>query len=439
MNSAAASTIDTTANPVAGYRSDVKLTFFGKLAIWTSIVSVLFLSQIAYNIGEFPVSVDLISYVLSTLYLLVSGYVAFDLISLALFVSLAALAALRMPFSDAATSWTSLLLLLALYAPFSLRLNDRYDLEPVQRYIQYSFVSAAAVIGVIAIVQIVLVNALNLTILTNIHFVLPAEIRSAGTYAYTREGTGFLKANGFFLRESSWLSLVMALAFIIEYYTRARWKVLSILAAGLIVSFSGSGIFAIIAGFLLPRSIGRVPVFIVAFGGVVLILLVIDSMDIPFLNVWFGRLDEFTTPNTSGYARFVAPIEMVSRAFDDGILSNWLGRGAGSYLRETSLLRVKYEISDPTWAKLVYEYGLVGLGLVSSIVISRLYSSNARVEVCNYFTFIWLTVGLLLKPDVALVMWLLTLAPKRRSDRFVIMTGSSHSESRRDVHRMLQR
>jgi hypothetical protein len=392
--------------------SDTELTATGKFAVWASIVSMLFLTQIALNIGEFPVSTDLICYALFTLYLLVSGYASLSFPSLLLFLIAAALAFFRMRLIGSSTiSWTSLLLLVALYAPFSFRLKEGRDLQAVQKYVQHAFVSAATIIAVVGVAQIILVNALGATFLKNIHFVLPEAIRSAGVYQYSREDEGIVKANGFFLREPSSLSIVAALALMIEYYTRRRLRILGILTAGLVCAFSGSGVLAIVAGFLMPRSIGRIPLFFAAALGLTVLLFVIYYMQIPGLDIWFGRLTEFTTPNSSGYARFIAPVEMVQHSFDDGGVTTWLGNGAGSYVRETRLLHVKYEVNDPTWAKLIYEYGLFGFALISSILVIRLYSSGLRTETCNYFLLIWMISGVVLKPDFALLIWLLTLVP----------------------------
>jgi hypothetical protein len=410
MSSGIASTAGQLTGSVLDNGSVAELTPKGKLGIRFSIISTLFLSQIAYNVGEFPFSVDFFCYALFAAYLLVSRHLALDFRSLLLVITGAALAAFRIPFASPYTSWTSLLLLLALYVPFAFRLSNRQDLQPVQEYIEDTFISIAIVISLIALVQLVLVNATKSPLLMNIHFVLPEAIRSAGSYAYTREGTGLIKANGYFLRESATLSLVMAQALILEYYGRSRWRVLGILAVGLITSFSGSGILALIAGFVLPRSIGRTPVFIATLAGVIGVLFVLYSADVPFLNSYFARFDEFTTPNTSGYARFIAPFEMTSRGFQE-FTSTWLGNGAGTYLREAGLLKVKYEVNDPTWAKLLYEYGVLGSMLVSSIFIIRLYSSALRVEACNFFLFSWLISGLLLKPEFVLLVWLLTLVP----------------------------
>jgi hypothetical protein len=401
------------AGQASARRLEVELDWKGKALVWASIVSPLFLSQIAYNMDTFAVSPELICYALFSFNLVVSGYVSLSFLSLLLFASAVALAAFRIPFSNASASWTSLLLLLTLYAPFAFRLRNVHNPQPVQEYIERAFVAAATVIGVISLVQIIVVNVVKSPLLTNIHFVLPEAIRSVGAYTYSREGGGLTKANGFFLRESSTLSLVMGLAIVLEYYAAARWRVLGILAGGLVSSFSGSGIIAIIAGFLLPRSLGRIPIFIAEVVGVIIVLFVLYNADIPYLNVWLGRLDEFTTPSTSAYARFVAPLEMIQHSFDQDFFSTWFGNGAGSYLRETSLLKVRYEINDPTWAKVIFEYGLLGFALLLSVVMLRIYSSNLQVEACNFLLFMWIANGLLLKPDFILVIWLFSLVPKR--------------------------
>jgi hypothetical protein len=395
----------------------------GKFAVWASILSILFFSQIAYNIGEFPVSTAFICYALITLYLVTSGYASLSIPTLILYLIAGAFACLTMARTTSLASWTSLLLLSALYAPFSFRLKNASDLEPIQQYIERAYVSAATAISVIAVIQIVLVNVFDASYLTNVYFILPEEIRGAGSYTFFREGGGIVKANGFFLRESGALSIVIGLAMIIEYFTRVRWRILAILAAGLFCSFSGSGILALILGFLMPRSLNRVPHFLISSLVFILVFSALYSLEIPGLTIFFDRLSEFTTPGTSGYARFVAPMDMVQPSLDEGGATMWLGHGAGSYLRSTGLLGLKYEINDPTWAKLIYEYGLVGLTLISALFVARVYSSNLRPEICNFILFVWVSNGTLLSPDFAEVFWLLTLVPQayRRS----VPTGSA--------------
>ncbi|WP_063678875.1 hypothetical protein [Bradyrhizobium neotropicale] len=395
--------------------SDTELSKSGRRAIWASIISVLFLSQIAYNISAFPASTDLICYALVTAYLLMSGFASIGFLSLALFLVALIFACFGTYTATTSTSWTSLMLLFVLYAPFAIRLKGAP--EGVHEYILSAYVSAATVIAGIAIVQIVLVNATKSSLLTNIYFSLPEAIRGAGHYTFVREGGGIIKPNGFFLRESADLSLVVALALIIEFGSRARLRTMGILAAGLLCSLSGSGLLAITAGLLLPRSLARIPLFVVYLVGLILALYLLYSLNIPGLDLWFDRLSEFQTPNTSAYARFVAPMEMIGHSFDNGPLTTWFGNGAGSYLRDVQLYRMNYEVNDPTWAKLIYEYGLLGFGLIAAILLQRLYSSRLRVEICNFLVFSWISIGVVLKPSFALIVWLLTLVgpPARQS------------------------
>src|SRR5262249_46665583 len=152
-----------------------------------------------------------------------------------------------------------------------------------------------------AVVQLVVANVTKLDIVTNIYYVLPKEIRGAGSYTFYREGGGLIKANGFFLRESADLSLVTGLALLIEFHSRRRLHYLALLAAGLLSSLSGSGLIAVIAGLLLPRTWSRTPAFVAYASAFILLIFVLYSLDDPFLNLWLGRFSEFGKPNTSAY------------------------------------------------------------------------------------------------------------------------------------------
>lgn len=409
----------------------MELSRTGKFAVRLSVISILFLSQIAYNIGEFPVSTDLVFYLFFSMYLLFIGCVSFRFFPLMLFLCTAALGCFRIPFVDSLTSWTSLLLLTALYAPYTFRLSGRPGIDAVQRFVQQTFISAATVLGLISCVQIILVNS-GISELTNIHYLLPEQIRSAGTYTYVREA-GIIKANGFFLKESADLSVVMALAIIAEYFGRARWSVLGILTSGLICSFSGSGLLAMAAGFLLPTSISRIPVTIAASTGIVLFTILLYSANLPGLEIWLDRLSEFAVPGTSSYTRFIAPFDMVERVFDQGGGSPWLGAGAGSYLRD--MVKTGYNIDAATWAKLIYEYGILGFVLVSSLMLYRLFSSNLRLEICYFLFVTWMVSANVLKPEIVFLVWMMTLVTKRTEGR--ASSNISSNVSRLERHPVL--
>jgi hypothetical protein len=344
----------------------------------------------------------------------VSGHASLSVPSLFIYISAIALAAFRIPFATSSTSWSSLLLLTALYAPFCFRLASPHNLEPVLNYALKIYVLAASTIAAIAVAQFVLVNGAKIRALTNVYFVLPTSIRGAGSYTFLREEGGVIKANGFFLREAADLSLVTGLALLIELRSNKRPIMLSLLSAGLLCSFSGSGIIAVFAGLLLPKTFGRIPAFVVSAVGLLLLLTLLYGLDLAFLKPWFDRLSEFGKTGTSGYARFVAPMEMVQISFDGGVLKTWLGNGAGSFFRDLGLGKFGYEIADPTWAKATYEYGLLGSLLFLTLVIMRLYSSSLNVEACHFLLVSWISFSFLLKPGYSSLIWLLTLVPNMR-------------------------
>ncbi|MBR1151584.1 hypothetical protein [Bradyrhizobium sp. JYMT SZCCT0428] len=393
--------------------SSLELTKTGKFAIWFSILSTMFFSQIAINIREFPASTDLFAYGFFVIYLLATGVAHVRVVALMGFFAAAGLAAVNVSFSSELASYTSLFLLFVLYVPFHFRLKRMLNLRPVQDYVQQAFVAIAVAISVTAVVQLFAVNVLKLSFLTNISYVLPDSIRAAGIYRGDREGSGgIVKANAFFLREASTLSIVTAFAILVEYFSNARKRILAILTAGLLSSISGSGIFVILVGLAFPTSLKRVPHFLAL--SLLVAALIFSASEIPGLNLWVGRLSEFQIEGSSGYARYVAPFEMVQRGFDQGASAIWFGNGGGSYLRTIFLLQRKYEISDPTWAKLLYEYGVIGFLVLVLTFLTRLYSSTLRPEVCIAIFFAWISAANVLKPEFVLLVWILTLVPHRR-------------------------
>lgn len=388
--------------------TELELSRTGRVVIWCSVLSLMFGSQVALNIGEFPASTDLFAYGIFSAYFLFTGFARIGIFGLAGFFVAAIFATLKVR-STPDTSLTSLLLLIVLYIPFFFRFRRSLSLQSVQEYIQDVFVKVAVVISVIAFVQLIAVNVLKLSLLTNIAFVLPEQIKGAGVYQFGREEGGIVKANGFFLREASTLSIVTATALLIEYFSRARKKTLGVLLVGLLSSVSGSGIFLVLAGLLFPTSMRKVPRFVGL--SLLTVSLLVTGAQISALEPWYKRVAEFQTEGTSGYARYVAPAEMVERNFSQGSANIWFGSGGGSYLRTIKLLQRKYEINDPTWAKLLYEYGVVGFLIMSAIFVVRLFSSALRPEVCNAILFSWMSSAGILKSEVAFLVWILTLVP----------------------------
>src|SRR5262249_17802074 len=151
MSSIPAEMADQTIRSARVGDSDVELTRMAKFLVWASIVSVLFVNQIAYNIGQFPAALDLPCYALITAYLLASGYAKVSMPILLLFVAVIAMAAFRIPLLPTTTqaSWSSLLLLAAGYASFAVRLSPRPGLPAIQQYILDAYVTTACIIAAV--------------------------------------------------------------------------------------------------------------------------------------------------------------------------------------------------------------------------------------------------------------------------------------------------
>jgi hypothetical protein len=379
--------------------------------IWASLIALMFAPQIAINIGEFPASIDFFAYLAFAGLLLVSGGAVISLYRLLLLVLTAVVALVGLKTGSELVSTNSMMLFLVLYFPFAIRpLIDDSGLQ-AQIYIRRVFVLFATILAVIGCLQLVAVNVFGLRDLANISLTLPEAILAAGRYASTREDAGVVKANGFFLKEASSLSGITALAFVVEYQSRARWTVLLVLLAGLLASASGSGILILLASFTIPTSKRSLLalVVLVALG----ILIAATSAHVQWLNLWLDRLSEFDTEGSSAHARFIAPIAMIERGFASGSFAMLWGNGPGTYLRSIAALDLRYEISDPTWAKLPYEYGIIGSSLMAVLFTSRLYSGLVCWQLSMAIAWGWIASGAVLKPDFVLLVWLLTLVPKR--------------------------
>ena len=76
------------------------------------------------------------------------------------------------------------------------------------------------------------------------------------------------------------------------------------------------------------------------------------------VSVYENRATELSDTNTSAYSRFVAPADLIAQYQVARPKDLLFGVGPGSITRYGVLM--PYEVSDPSWAKVLFEYGLVG-------------------------------------------------------------------------------
>jgi hypothetical protein len=173
---------------------------------------------------------------------------------------------------------------------------------------------------------------------------------------------------------------------------------------GMVLSFSGSGLVLIGVGLLIPTSATSVrrAIYFLIFGTVLLLA----ASSVVDLSNFTDRISEFWTPNTSGYARFVAPFDFLRYGFDAGWWRTLVGHGPGTIQPAIDRYRTTFAIHDPTWAKLIFEYGIGGFVIAVAFVVQFLFRSTVPRELKVALLYAWLAAGgLLLSGDFAAIMF----------------------------------
>jgi hypothetical protein len=159
-----------------------------------------------------------------------------------------------------------------------------------------------------------------------------------------------------FLAEPSTLSQITALGILIEILDFRRPRYLFVMALGVLVAYSGTGlmlllIFLPLAGLRHGRA-GLSALFVVMF------MLGLFATGIMNLSAFIDRIGEFEDTRSSGFARFVAPFWLTAKHFDTASLGALLvGSGPGTVKTFADLWYVTAEVN---WFKLFYEYGIIG-------------------------------------------------------------------------------
>ena len=111
-----------------------------------------------------------------------------------------------------------------------------------------------------------------------------------------------------------------------------------------------------------------------------------DALNLSFT---LGRVGEFNAESSSGYIRYVAPMRLVSETLDTNAFTFWLGHGPGTILR----MRRSYEFHDPTWAKLLFEYGVLGFTAFLALFLTALRRPGLPLQLRAALFWGWLIMG----------------------------------------------
>jgi hypothetical protein len=305
-----------------------------------------------------------------------------------------------------ALSVPSLVLYLVLYAPFMFSLRPGI-VAADGRQLMSQFLAVSLVCAVAGIVQFYLQFAIHSEWLFDYTYLIPEVLRGNTNYNTVYNVGFFTKSNGFFLREPSEFSFLMALALIVEWSGKRRVWLLACFGMGLVLSYSGTGVLTLGVALLVPFDY---KVCIRLLGAVALAVLLFFALrDALKLDLIMRRVNEFGSEKSSGYMRYIAPALLVNDSFADTGWSPFFGHGPGLISRAA----VHYRAHDPTWAKSVFEYGAVGFVLVCSLFASALSRPQVPLRLRVVLFVTWLVTGglLLTAPAVALRLCLVGFLP----------------------------
>ncbi len=171
-------------------------------------------------------------------------------------------------------------------------------------------------------------------------------------------GSTIFKSNGFFMQEPSNFSQLLAVAIIVEIVYFKNWKRIILFVGALALTFSGTGLIILFA--LVPIYLAQHRKFIIL--GILLLGVITAPIWAPIVGIekTVNRAGEVTDTRSSGYARFASIIPTLNTYIIPQMNTFLFGLGAGSIIDTFSSTTADYERHNPSWGKLVFEYGIIG-------------------------------------------------------------------------------
>lgn len=289
--------------------------------------------------------------------------------------------------NEAGASSSSLLLVAVMYLPFVFVLREGSLGKENAAWIFGKFLDLTALCAVIGVVQFGAQLVVHADWLFDFTRYIPEPLRAAGLFNTVIPMGSLNKSNGFFFREPSGFSYLMALGLVAECVTQKRPQRVACLGLALLLTYSGTGILALLIASLHPfgvKTVLRLTLVACAFG--LVFWLFGDALNLSFT---LGRVGEFNSESSSGYIRYVAPMRLVSETLDTSAFTLWLGHGPGTILRQSR----SYEFHDPTWAKLLFEYGLLGFGAFLALFMTALRRPGIPLQLRAALFWGWLIMG----------------------------------------------
>ena len=347
----------------------------------------VFLQQFALEFGKVTVPLGLFVNLAALGLLTLLRRTNIDPLRSSLVFLFVAYAALSVAFSAGASTLTSAIFAAAMYIPFALILQsgEAVFMDCVRAY--RSMVLICAIAGILQfLLQFVTSNSLLFTF----DGYVPSAILLTGfnTYAHLTYGSALYRSNGFFMIEPSTFSQFVGVAVIIELvFYNVGWR-LFVYVVALVLSFSGTGviILALVPAILVGRRSYRT----------IIALALVAALGLATPQLWNmsfyqERATEFTDNDSSAHSRYVAPAVLIGQYQVPRTHDLLFGVGPGTITPYGKLL--PYDSSDPSWAKVLFEYGMVGSLLFWPMLIVAVFGSAPSIWLALALMIGFLTFG----------------------------------------------
>jgi hypothetical protein len=376
---------------------DPRLTF-GVMAAMVAAVTVLQRLAVPFA-GD--VSLALLIVLAAMAYLLISGAIAEDRVRTGLYllaVTTCLLAASVTLAAGREASFSSLLLLVVLYAPFAYVLRPEY----VGVYPKVlEFFCRLMVVGAVLSLGQWMAQVLGWKY-TDPFSVLPQQLvlQDYNTTYPLEYGSSLMKSNGFVFLEPSFCSQLLALAAIVQLVRGdKRWRV-PLYVAGIVPTVSGTGLLLLAFG-LVVLSLRRGPLWglgVLAASAVVATLVAVS----PAGDLFAARAAETRTRESSVSLRSVDPYERAYEQLGADNVTPFIGHGPGFVEREAAdyFQRTDLALAFPVIPKLIAEYGLIAGAAFLLFTVVAFWSGAPSPTIAASVLFMHLTLsGSLLQPQ----------------------------------------
>lgn len=285
------------------------------------------------------------------------------------------------------SSFSSLMLLASMYLPFLFVIKPATVAQRDGDYALAAFSNIALFCAACGILQFYAQFVIHADWLFDYTPYVPELLRGPSGYNTVIPVGAYFKSNGFFFREPSGFSFLMAFALITEWASFRRIPRLLAFGLGLLLTYSGTGILTLLIAMLFP--LGKRTILQVLVVGACGAFAVWALGDVLNLSFTLGRLEEFGSERSSAYIRYVAPFRLVADTLTREPWTLLIGHGPGTISRELQ----SYEFHDPTWAKLLFEYGVLGFAAFLALFLDALRRRDVPIQIRAALFFAWLMMG----------------------------------------------